>query len=71
MAALDFAKEFINDFLEDLKNKPNFYLTEQFWFNKSILSDDPKLKILNNELNKIGFKITLIDNDKHWSVSKI
>lgn len=71
MTALQFAKEFVNDFLDDLKSDPNYYKTNNFWFNKRTLSDDPNLKILNQELNKIGYKIELIDNNEHWAVSKI
>lgn len=63
MTAEEFAKEFINDFQEDLKKHRN----EEFgyYFNKAILNTDPDLKLIKQELSKIGYTLISIE-DELW-----
>ena len=60
--ALEIAKDFIEDTIND-NNSKNNEPTEVF-FNDEILNDDPNLEILKNELIKIGY--SLKETSKNW-----
>ena len=68
MNAFEFAQEFIND-LEDMSIN---WETNNFVFNKQTYIDDPDLKILKSELNKINLDLVLINkSEKIWKLTKI
>lgn len=66
----EFAKEFINDFLDNPANL-NLNKDVEINFGKEVLEDDPNLKILKEELNKIGFDIFQQENKNFWTIKKI
>lgn len=70
MNALQFAQEFINDLPETI-TKFNDKNNISFIFNKSVLSDDPNLEILNKELEKLNYKLVKQDNTDNWVLVKI
>ena len=63
--ALEFAKEFIND-LKENKNT-----NSEFFFNKEILTTDKNLKVLKEELKKIGFELSQQEDKDLWTLKKI
>ena len=75
MNALDFAELFIEDLPDLLKNrKPDNELS----FSIEVYEDDPELKILKSELNKIGYNLICVNKnevdkitDQKWNLIKI
>lgn len=72
MTPQEFAKEFIND-IPDRKTPIDKTLTV---FSMSVYNDDPELKILQEELNKAGYKLILEKSSKkpfeqEWRLAKI
>ncbi len=75
MTAEQFAKEFIHDlfFDDDTQTEKTFDEPIQVSFNENVYQDDPNLKVLKSELNKVGLDINESNNKKYkiWIVSKI
>lgn len=75
MNALNFAELFIEDLPDLLKNrKPDNELS----FSIGVYEDDPELKVLKSELNKIGYNLICVNKnrvdkitDQKWNLIKI
>lgn len=67
MNAKQFAKLFIEDLPETLKLKQNEHI---FLFDNDVLKDDPNLKTLKTELNKLNFDLIPYDNET-WKLVKL
>ena len=61
MNALDFAEEFISDLPDLLKEDYSKHLLN---FSIGVYEKDPDLKILRSELNKIGYDLIAINQNK-------
>ena len=75
MNALEFAEEFISD-LPDLLNED--YSKHFLNFSIGIYENDPNLKILKSELNKIRYDLIVVNQnevnkitDQDWQLIKI
>lgn len=67
MSAKQFAKLFIEDLPDTLKLKQNEHI---FLFDDDVFKDDPNLKILRSELNKLNFDLIPYD-DEAWKLVKL
>lgn len=66
---IQFAKEFINN-LNSETNQFDYSKDINVCFNKNILTNDPNLNVLKQELNKIGFNLTPTDKEGYWKLKK-
>ena len=67
MTAEEFAQEFINELPETLAELKE---STRFMFCKNTLHDDPELKILRRELNKLNYDL-ISDENNDWQLVKI
>lgn len=71
MNAEEFAQEFINDLPDTLKHID--INIGRLGFSKEVFENDPDLKILKKELNKINYDLILDEDPKNygWKLIKI
>ncbi len=67
--AIEFAKEFIEN-LELAKNNFDFTKDMNVVISKEILTADPNLKVLTNELKQIGFDLIPTEKPHSWILRK-
>lgn len=67
MNAYDFAELFIEDLPDLLKSKQKDHV---LFFDINVLQDDPELKILRQELNKLNYDLIPCE-DNGWNLMKI
>lgn len=66
---IQFAKEFIEN-LNSETNQFDYSKDINVCFNKDILTNDPNLNVLKQELIKIGFNLTPTDKEGYWKLKK-
>lgn len=67
LTAEEFAQEFISDLPETLEKYTD---TSSLVFFKNILEEDPELKILRKELNKLNYDLIPCE-DNGWQLVKL
>lgn len=67
--AIEFAKEFIEN-LELAKNNFDFTKDMNVVISKEILTADPNLNVLTNELKQIGFNLIPTKKSNSWILRK-
>lgn len=66
---IQFAKEFIEN-LNSETNQFDYSKDINVCFNKDILTNDPNLNVLKQELNNIGFNLTPTDKEGYFKLKK-